>query len=120
MIIDKIEIFNHGPFYGKHEIKFDNDGEGVHIIRGNNGQGKTSIQRSILWGFYGEIKDRKGKEVPITSLVNRTSVKDFNLHSEPSREGGNDCISSSNAPLSYVCTPGWLTGAYGPASPVLL
>ena len=79
MIIDKIEIFNHGPFYGKHEIKFDNDGEGVHIIRGNNGQGKTSIQRSILWGFYGEIKDRKGKEVPITSLVNRTSVKDFNL-----------------------------------------
>lgn len=76
MIITEIKIFNFGPFLGEHEINFPNDGSGVHIIRGNNGQGKTSLQRAILWCLYGEVVDRKGKEVRPTSLLNRNAFKD--------------------------------------------
>jgi len=76
MRITKMEILNFGPFYGKHEITFPKDGKGVHIIRGGNGQGKTSIQRAILWSLYGKILDRKGREIPPTSIINWTAKKE--------------------------------------------
>jgi DNA sulfur modification protein DndD len=73
MIINKIKILNFGPYYKNHEIDFQNDGFGVHLIRGGTGQGKTSIQRAILWGLYGEVKDHKGAKIRPTSLLNRTA-----------------------------------------------
>ena len=76
MMITSIEMLNFGPFYDKHEIVFHGDGRGVHIIRGGNGQGKTSIQRAILWNLYGKIFDRKGREIPPTSLLNWTAKKE--------------------------------------------
>jgi len=76
MLIEKINILNFGPFYGSHEIEFQNNGLGVHIIRGNNGQGKTSLQRAILWALYGKVLDRKGQEIPPTSLLNHTAFKE--------------------------------------------
>lgn len=76
MIIKEIKIYNFGPFLGEHEINFPNDGRGVHIIRGNTGQGKTSLQRAILWCLYGRVVDRKGKEIRPTSLLNRNAFKD--------------------------------------------
>ncbi|MHA1227166.1 MAG: AAA family ATPase [Candidatus Hodarchaeales archaeon] len=76
MKITKINIYNFGPFYGEHEITFPGEGEGIHIIRGNTGQGKTSLQRAILWCLYGRVLDRKGKEVRPTSLLNRSAFRD--------------------------------------------
>jgi len=76
IIINKIEILNFGPFYGKHEISFENNGSGIHLIRGGTGQGKTSIQRAILWGIYGEVKDRRGERIRPTSLLNRTACSE--------------------------------------------
>jgi len=76
MIIQKIRMINFGPFYGEHEIAFPGDGMGVHIIRGNNGQGKTSILRAILWTLYGKVTDRKGIDIRPTSLLNRTAFKE--------------------------------------------
>lgn len=76
MIIEKIKIHNFGPFHGEHEIQFPGNGAGVHLIRGNNGQGKTSIQRAILWCLYGNVTDRKGKEIPPTSLINHIARDD--------------------------------------------
>lgn len=76
LIIKEIKIYNFGPFLGEHEINFPNDGSGMHIIRGNNGQGKTSLQRAILWCLYGRVVDRKGKEIRPTSLLNRNATKD--------------------------------------------
>ena len=78
MKITKINIYNFGPFYNEHEIIFPSDGEGIHIIRGNTGQGKTSLQRAILWGLYGHVSDRKGKEIRPTSLLNRSAFRDAN------------------------------------------
>ena len=68
-------MLNFGPFYGNHELSFRNDGIGIHLIRGGNGQGKTSIQRAILWALYGVIYDRKGEKIRLTSLLNHTAKK---------------------------------------------
>lgn len=76
MIVEKIKILNFGPFHGEHEITFPKDGSGVHLIRGDNGQGKTSIQRAILWALYGKVYDRKGHAIRPTSLLNWTAHKD--------------------------------------------
>ena len=75
MRIKKVAIYNFGPFYGEHEISFSEEGTGVHIIRGGNGLGKTSLQRAILWALYGRVLDRKGQEIRLTSLLNHTACK---------------------------------------------
>lgn len=76
MIIERIKITNFKSFYREHEIEFSNNGVGVHIIRGNNGQGKTSILRAILWCLYGHVYDRNGKEIQPTSLLNHSAQKE--------------------------------------------
>ncbi|MBN1763055.1 MAG: AAA family ATPase [Methanomicrobia archaeon] len=75
IIIKKIEMLNFGPYYGNHELSFLNDGIGIHLIRGGTGQGKTSIQRAILWALYGVVSDRKGEKIRLTSLLNHTAKK---------------------------------------------
>ncbi|MFQ6060945.1 MAG: AAA family ATPase, partial [Thermoplasmata archaeon] len=70
MIIERVKMLNFGPFYGPHEVEFGNDGNGVHLIRGGTGQGKTSFQRAVLWALYGSVVDRKGAPIPQTSLLN--------------------------------------------------
>ncbi len=76
MLIEEIKFVDFGPFHGEHKLTFANGGKGVHIIHGENGQGKTSILRGILWGLYGKVKDRVGQEIRPTSLLNRTAKKD--------------------------------------------
>ena len=73
MKLERVTICNFGPFHKEHTIEFQGDGSGVHIIRGNNGQGKTSILRAILWCLYGQVEDRTKKPVPLTSLINKTA-----------------------------------------------
>jgi len=65
-----------GPFHNQHEIVFSNDGKGVHLLRGNNGQGKTSFKNAITWCLYEEALDRQGRIIPPTELLNQTSLKD--------------------------------------------
>jgi len=76
MKLERVTICNFGPFHKEHTIEFQGDGSGVHIIRGNNGQGKTSILRAILWCLYGQVEDRTKKPVPLTSLINKTAQND--------------------------------------------
>jgi DNA sulfur modification protein DndD len=80
MKINKVRIYNFGPFYNEHIIEFPKSDKRIDIIRGNNGQGKTTIQRAILWALYGTIKDRKNKEVSPTSLINRNAINDCIYH----------------------------------------
>lgn len=77
--ITKIKLQNFGPFYDVHELDFPDDGRGIHVIRGNTGQGKTSLQNAVLWCLYGKVSDRNGKEIPYTSLLNRSAFKDNNF-----------------------------------------
>jgi len=76
MIIEKICIHNFGPFYWDQDIIFNAECNGVHIIRGGNGQGKTSLQRAILWALYGEVHDRKGQPIRPTSLLNLNAYEE--------------------------------------------
>jgi DNA sulfur modification protein DndD len=71
MIITKIRLSNFGPYLGEHDILFGNEGKGIHLFRGGTGQGKTSLQNSIIWALYGIVHNRKGKEIPPTSILNR-------------------------------------------------
>ena len=52
MKIERIEINNFGPFYGKHKIEFDN---GVNITFGENGSGKTFLFKALGFALYGTI-----------------------------------------------------------------
>jgi DNA sulfur modification protein DndD len=105
MIIKKIKMLNFGPFCGNHEIKFSNDGRGVHVIRGQNGHGKTSIQRAVLWALYGKVYDRKGNEIRPTSLLNRTAAKNdtykFSVQLHFSHEDSEWTISRKMEALSH-------------------
>ena len=76
IIINKLRMLNFGPYYKNHEITFHNNGNGIHIIRGGNGQGKTSIQRAVIWALYGKVLDRKGDEIRFTSLLNLTAKRE--------------------------------------------
>jgi DNA sulfur modification protein DndD len=76
MQIERVKILNFGPYYGEHQLVFPGDGSGVHLVRGDNGQGKTSILRAILWGLYGRVADRKGQSIRPTSLLNRSSKQE--------------------------------------------
>ncbi len=76
IIIQKIEIHNFGPYRGSHTVEFNNNGSGIHLIRGGNGQGKTSVQRAILWALYGKVTDRQGNGIRPTSLLNQTAKSD--------------------------------------------
>jgi DNA sulfur modification protein DndD len=76
MMVERIDLTNFGPFHGHHELAFPGDGTGVHLIRGDNGQGKTSVQRAILWGLYGQVLDRRGQPIRISSFLNRTAYRD--------------------------------------------
>lgn len=86
MIIENIKIYNFGPFYGNHNIQLNNNGSGsgVHIVRGRNGQGKTSLHHAIVWALYGKVDDRKGQEIAISSLLNHMAQRDgiykFGVH----------------------------------------
>jgi DNA sulfur modification protein DndD len=77
--IEQIKVYNFGPFYGEHLLTLPSDENGVCIIHGNTGQGKTSLLRSILWGLYGKVVDRHAKEIPPTSLLNHTAFDESNL-----------------------------------------
>jgi len=77
--IKQIKVYNFGPFYGEHHLDLASNENGVYIIHGNTGQGKTSLLRSILWGLYGKVLDRHAKEIPPTSLLNRSAFAECNL-----------------------------------------
>lgn len=91
MIITQMKIVNFGPFREEALIKFEKGGHGVHIIRGNTGQGKTSIFRAINWALYGEVRDRKNVAIPPSSLMNislaRRDIHQFFVHVLFTHEG---------------------------------
>ena len=78
MKIDRVEIENFGPYYGKHPIKLGSGTQPLVIIHGDNMRGKTSFLNSIRWGLYGVAKDRSGDALPIRKLVNDDAYEEGN------------------------------------------
>ncbi|WP_079476242.1 AAA family ATPase [Marinococcus halophilus] len=59
MRLHQISMTNFKQYYGKQSIEFagsdEKDFENVTVIFGENGRGKTTLYRSILFGFYGDL-----------------------------------------------------------------
>lgn len=70
----KLEITNFGPYQERQIVDFPSE-DGVVIIWGYNGFGKTTIMRAIRYALWGKIIDEHGNEESIASFVNHDAVE---------------------------------------------
>ncbi len=68
-------IENFGPFKGTQTVDFV-DADGVTIIWGNNGRGKTTLLNIIRYALFGKYQNRRGADVDLPSLANLEGKKD--------------------------------------------
>ncbi|WP_055077940.1 AAA family ATPase [Lagierella massiliensis] len=68
MLIKELVINNFRQFYGEQKIEFALGDKNTTLIQGNNGAGKTSIYRALMFVLYGD-----------ESLKQDNSIKDLNL-----------------------------------------
>ena len=56
MKIKEIILYNYKQYYGKQKITFAgyNSGQNVTVIYGENGRGKTSLYRALMYALYGD------------------------------------------------------------------
>lgn len=75
MIIKKITLNNFRQFYGEQEIVFVNQdtSKTVSVVYGENGRGKTSLYRALMFSLYGErrlAQESEGnEEVDLINVV---------------------------------------------------
>lgn len=65
----KLVVENFGPFKGKQTIDFTRN-NGVTIIWGNNGRGKTTLLNIFRYALFGKIQSRQGKIDDLSGLSN--------------------------------------------------
>jgi DNA sulfur modification protein DndD len=74
--IRKLQLTNFMAYKGAHTIDFDvADSAPVILFLGENGHGKTTIQRACKWALYGEVIEKKEK-IQIDKLVNRKALQE--------------------------------------------
>ena len=74
LTLDRLALHDFGPYRGLQEMTFLRE-NGVYIIYGPNGRGKTTLQNAIRYVLYGEILGRRGAERP-SELANTVSKKE--------------------------------------------
>lgn len=67
-----LTVEDFGPFKGVQTIDFTNQ-DGVTLIWGNNGRGKTTLLNIFRYAIYGKFQNRRGSAVDLTALTNRES-----------------------------------------------
>jgi len=87
MLIQKIELENYRPFYGKTSLDLSvTDQENVILFKGLNDTGKTSLYKAIKFCMYGENSSLLSqKHVNRTRRIKedgRTSVTLIFLHND--------------------------------------
>lgn len=74
----QLEITNYGPYYGSHKLTFSQK-DGVTIVWGDNGFGKTSLLNCFRYVMWGSIMGREGTiSSDICSHVNDKAVSEGN------------------------------------------
>ena len=76
MIIERIEIENFGPYYGKQSVSLGSGDQPLIVIHGENMSGKTSFLNAVRWGLYGYAKDRSGNALAIRKLINDDAYRE--------------------------------------------
>lgn len=69
----KISINNFGPYQETQTIDFPKD-DGVIIVWGENGFGKTTLMNCIRYALWGKVSAEKEEKDPIASYVNCEAV----------------------------------------------
>lgn len=69
-----ITINNFGPYEGEQTIDFG-DGDGVTLIWGDNGHGKTTLLNLFRYALFGRFQYRHETVEDILKLVNREGMK---------------------------------------------
>ena len=72
---DQLLIKNFGPFKGEQTIDFGKE-NGVTIIWGDNGRGKTTLLNIFRFALFGHVKDRHGASTNYMSLSNIEAAED--------------------------------------------
>ena len=70
MKLIELDIDNFGPFYQPTTIRISEE-NGVTIIWGPNGRGKTTILNAFRFALYGEIKKRNDEKVHYPDMINK-------------------------------------------------
>lgn len=72
---ERLKIINFGPFKGEQKIDFTQD-DGVTIVWGYNGRGKTSLLNVFRYALFGYVKDRRGTSTDYIALSNEEAKLD--------------------------------------------
>lgn len=72
-----LTIENFGPFKGTQTIDFTNR-DGISIVWGNNGRGKTTLLNVFRYALFGKIQTRRGINEDLTSISNIESRTEGN------------------------------------------
>lgn len=72
-----LTIENFGPFKGSQTIDFT-DKNGISIVWGNNGRGKTTLLNVFRYALFGKIQSRRGIIKGLTSISNIESRSEGN------------------------------------------
>ena len=73
--ISELAIQNFGPYRGRHSLTFSED-DGVTIIWGDNGYGKTTIMNAFRYVLWGSLYGRKRQFLQPYTYVNIPSLAD--------------------------------------------
>lgn len=76
MQLIRLELENWGPFFGEHSLDLSVSAAApIVVFRGENGRGKTSILRALVWALYGQIKEQDGRtSLDVSRMVNIDAV----------------------------------------------
>lgn len=93
--ISKLTVQNFGPYHGKQSLTFS-ESDGVTIIWGDNGYGKTSIMNAFRYVLWGNLFGRKRQCLQPYTFVNLPSLVDGEdmLVELYMNYNGKDCIVS--------------------------
>ncbi|MDO6654515.1 AAA family ATPase [Anaerobacillus sp. 1_MG-2023] len=78
MIIQSLEMTHFRQYYGTQKIEFAHSDEGqiVTVILGDNGRGKTSLYRAIMFALFGDVKLAQDSEEAELILTNLKALKE--------------------------------------------
>lgn len=105
---NKIEMENFGTYKDVKEISFT-DKDGVTIIWGNNGLGKTTLLNAFKYVLFGKIVNRENAKTPKKELINWESFKNgiysFRVSLDFSVDGDNYLLNRSYSLISPSLDP---------------
>ena len=72
--LSKIELKNFGPYYGTEKIDFDQNG--ITVIYGENGEGKSSLLAALNFVFTGKTHPENNRKKLLSTCINKHAISE--------------------------------------------